>query len=232
VGLLDVDVYGPSFPLLLNLNNQLSPNITEDKKLIPFENFGIQAMSMGFLTPPGVAASWRGPMLISAVNQLLFGVKWNDVDVLVIDLPPGTGDTQISLVQTVQLTGAILVSTPQQLALEDVKRGMDLFKKCNVTVAGLVENMSYWTCEGCDKKEYIFGKGGAKKAAEEYGIPFLGEIPIRKQIAEKSDEGNPVIISCPDSPAAQTYLNISEKVYQFLSEQPSLEEKQPPIEFE
>ena len=191
VGLLDADIYGPSVPKLLGIPHQ-KPETNENKKLVPFEAHGIKAMSMGFLVPEDAAMIWRGPMIQTAVTQLLRDVEWGELDVLVIDLPPGTGDAQLTLAQKVPVTGAVIVSTPQDLALIDAKKAIEMFRKLDVPILGLVENMSYHVCVNCGHKDHIFGHGGARMEAEKQNIPFLGEIPLNSEIRAMSDAGTPV----------------------------------------
>jgi ATP-binding protein involved in chromosome partitioning len=206
VGLLDADVYGPSVPRLLGLSGKPK---AEDGKLIPFEAYGLKAMSMGFLVPEDQAVIWRGPMVVSALNQMLTGTDWGPLDVLVVDMPPGTGDIQLSLAQRTPLAGAVIVSTPQDLSLIDARRAIAMFEKTAVPLLGLIENMSSFACPNCGEVTPIFGHGGAREAAGAHGIPFLGEVPLLPLIRETSDAGKPVVATRPDSPEAQAFSAIA-----------------------
>jgi ATP-binding protein involved in chromosome partitioning len=210
VGLLDADIYGPSVPRLTGIRGK--PELTEDRKMVPIERFGIAVMSIGFLVEEDTAMIWRGPMVMSAITQMLRDVVWGKLDVLVVDMPPGTGDAQLTLAQNVPLKGAIIISTPQDLSLIDARRGLAMFKKVNVPVLGIVENMSYFQCPHCGTKSDIFGHGGARHEAERLGVPFLGEVPLHMAIRATSDAGNPVVVSEPDGPHAAIYRAIGAKV--------------------
>jgi ATP-binding protein involved in chromosome partitioning len=190
VGLVDADIYGPSIPLMMGIKGK--PNM-HDRKLVPLENWGVKVMSIGFFVDPMQAMIWRGPMVSGAVKQFLSDVEWGDLDYLVFDLPPGTGDIQLTLVQTIPLTGAVMVTTPQDVSLADVRKGYALFEKVNVPVIGIVENMSYYVCAHCGQREEIFDNGGGRKAAEELGVPFLGEVPIYTSVRVSGDAGRPVV---------------------------------------
>ncbi len=215
VGLLDTDIYGPSVPTMFNVTER--PNITTKKKLVPIERYGVHLVSMGFLVDTDQAMIWRGPMVTSAVKQFMQEVEWGELDYLVLDLPPGTGDIQLTIVQTVPLTGAVIVSTPQTVALDDARKGVAMFNKVNVPVLGIVENMAYFVPEDMPEKKYfIFGKHGARKLAQRLEVPFLGEVPLREQIRETSDTGTPVVEADPDSPAAQGLMEIASRVQQTL----------------
>ena len=209
VGILDADIYGPSLPRLTGIN--VKPDMHE-KKLIPHNAFGLQSMSIGYLLPEDSATIWRGPMVMSAINQLLTEVKWNNLDFLIIDMPPGTGDAQLTLSQKVQLAGAIIVSTPQDLSLIDARKGLNMFKKVNVPILGIIENMSYFLCNKCNTKHEIFGHGGAKKEAIKLGVPFLGEIPLDIDLRSNSDEGKPIFIKSPENYISTLYLDIAKKI--------------------
>jgi ATP-binding protein involved in chromosome partitioning len=215
VGLLDADIYGPSVPRLTGIREK--PVLNDDKKMIPIKRFGLAIMSIGFLVEEDTAMIWRGPMVMSAITQMLRDVVWGTLDVLVVDMPPGTGDAQLTLAQNVPLKGAIIVSTPQDLSLIDARRGLAMFKKVNVPVLGIVENMSYFQCPHCGAQSDIFGHGGAQLEAERLGVPFLGEIPLHMSIRETSDSGTPVVESEPDGPHAQIYRAIGAKVRDQLS---------------
>jgi ATP-binding protein involved in chromosome partitioning len=210
VGLLDADIYGPSVPRLTGIREK--PALNDDKKMIPIPRFGLAVMSIGFLVEEDTAMIWRGPMVMSAITQMLRDVAWGTLDVLVVDMPPGTGDAQLTLAQNVPLKGAIIVSTPQDLSLIDARRGLAMFTKVNVPVLGIVENMSYFQCPHCGTRSDIFGHGGARHEAERLGVPFLGEVPLHMSIRVTSDSGNPVVVSEPDGPHAAIYRAIAAKV--------------------
>lgn len=216
VGLLDTDIYGPSIPTMFGVTER--PNITTDKKLVPIFKHGVHLVSMGFLVDTDQAMIWRGPMVTSAVKQFMQEVRWGELDYLVLDLPPGTGDIQLTIVQTVPLTGAVIVSTPQTVALDDARKGVAMFGKVNVPVLGIVENMAYFTPPDMpEKKYYIFGKHGARKLAQKLEVPFLGEIALQENIRDTSDTGSPVVESQPDSAAAESFRQICERVINALN---------------
>lgn len=208
VGLLDADIYGPNIPKMLGKENH-KPE-WRDEKIQPAENHGIKFFSMAFLVPPDQAVIWRGPMLHSAIQQFLRDIKWGDLDYLIIDLPPGTGDVQLSLSQTIALTGAVVVSTPQQVALSDVRKGIAMFKQVAVPVLGVIENMSTFACPNCKCETDIFLSGGAEQMAKDYNIPFLGKIPLDKAIAVGGDDGMPVTVRDPNGSVAQRFLEIAQ----------------------
>jgi ATP-binding protein involved in chromosome partitioning len=211
VGVLDADVFGPSMPRLFGVSGK--PDLAPDgQKLKPMEAFGVKLMSIGFLVDEGAAVVWRGPMVMSALNQFLREVEWGELDVLVVDMPPGTGDAQLTMAQNVPLSGAVIVSTPQDLSLIDARRGMAMFRQVNVPLLGVVENMSYFVCPHCGGRSDIFAHGGARHEAETHGAPFLGEIPLDMSIRETSDGGQPIVVSAPDSPQAKAYLAVAERV--------------------
>jgi len=210
VGLLDADIYGPSVPRLTGLRGK--PQLNDERKMIPLQRFGLSIMSIGFLVEEETAMIWRGPMVMSAVTQMLRDVAWGTLDVLVVDMPPGTGDAQLTLAQNVPLKGAIIISTPQDLSLIDARRGLAMFTKVNVPVLGIVENMSYFQCPHCGTKSDIFGHGGARHEAERLGVPFLGEIPLHISIRTTSDSGNPLVDSEPNGAHAAIYREIAAKV--------------------
>jgi ATP-binding protein involved in chromosome partitioning len=210
VGLLDADIYGPSVPRLTGIHEK--PQLNDERKMIPIERFGLSIMSIGFLVEEDTAMIWRGPMVMSAITQMLRDVAWGRLDILVVDMPPGTGDAQLTLAQNVPLKGAVIISTPQDLSLIDARRGLAMFKKVNVPVLGIVENMSYFQCPHCGTRSDIFGHGGARHEAERLGVPFLGEIPLHMSIRTTSDSGNPVVASEPDGPHAAIYRAIGTKV--------------------
>jgi ATP-binding protein involved in chromosome partitioning len=211
VGILDADVYGPSMPRLLGITGR--PQQIENRIIVPMENYGIKVMSMGFLVDEGTAMIWRGPMVQSALMQMLREVAWGDLDVLVVDMPPGTGDAQLTMAQQVPLSGAVIVSTPQDLALIDARKGLNMFNKVEVPVLGIIENMSYFIAPDTGNRYDIFGHGGAKAEAETIGVPFLGEVPLTISIRETSDAGTPVVVSEPDGPQAKVYRDIATKVW-------------------
>ena len=207
VGLLDADIYGPSMPRLLGLKGQ--PQQVAGNKLQPIEAYGLKVMSMGFLVDEETPMIWRGPMVMSALSQMLKDVAWGELDVLVVDMPPGTGDAQLTMAQQVPLAGAVIVSTPQDLARIDARKGLAMFRKVNVPVLGIVENMSTFICPHCGERSDIFGHGGARADAERLGVPFLGEVPLTLEIRETSDAGRPVVATAPKSPAATAYREIA-----------------------
>jgi ATP-binding protein involved in chromosome partitioning len=210
VGILDADIYGPSLPKLLAIREK--PQTVGGNRLKPIERYGLAVMSIGFLVDEETPMIWRGPMVISAITQMLREVDWGKLDVLVVDMPPGTGDAQLTMAQQVPLKGAVIVSTPQDLALIDARRGAAMFKRVNVPVLGIVENMSYFLCPECGTRSDIFGHGGARHEAERLGVPFLGEVPLHMSIREKSDSGLPVVATEPDGPHARIYRDIAARV--------------------
>jgi len=215
VGLLDTDIYGPSIPTMFDVRER--PNITTGKKLVPIEKYGVHLVSMGFLVDTDQAMIWRGPMVTSAVKQFMQEVEWGELDYMILDLPPGTGDIQLTIVQTIPLTGAVIVSTPQNVALDDVRKGVSMFGKVHVPVLGIIENMSYFVPDDMPEKKYfIFGKHGARNLAKELEVPFLGEIPIREIIMKTSDRGTPIVEADPSSPAAESFIEISNRIEQSL----------------
>ena len=209
IGILDADVYGPSLPRLLGLD--MKPEV-DGKRLKPLNAFGIKAMSIGFLVAEREAMIWRGPMVSSALKQLLREVDWGELDCLIVDMPPGTGEAQLTMAQDVPLAGAVIVSTPQDLALIDARRGVSMFEKTSVPILGVVENMSYFSCPHCGGRSEIFAHGGARIEAERLGVPFLGEIPLQLQIREQADSGRPTAAVAPDSEAGRAYRAIADKV--------------------
>ena len=210
VGVLDADIYGPSVPRLFNVSGR--PEALSGRMLKPLEGYGIKVMSMGFMVEEETPMIWRGPMVISALTQMLREVAWGELDVLVVDMPPGTGDAQLTMAQQVPLAGAVIVSTPQDLALIDARKGLAMFKKVDVPVLGIVENMSYFLCPDCGSRQDIFGLGGARADAERLGVPFLGEVPLAMKIRETSDAGTPIVVSDPEGQSAQIYKEIAGKV--------------------
>jgi len=212
VGMLDADIYGPSLPKLLAIREK--PQTIGGTRLKPIERYGLAVMSIGFLIDEETPMIWRGPMVMSAITQMLRAVEWGKLDIMVVDMPPGTGDAQLTMAQQVPLKGAVIVSTPQDLALIDARRGVAMFKRVNVPVLGVVENMSYFLCPSCGTRSDIFGHGGAHKEAERLGVPFLGEVPLHMAIREKSDSGLPVVATEPDSEHTQIYRAIASKVFE------------------
>ncbi|HEY5278238.1 MAG TPA: Mrp/NBP35 family ATP-binding protein [Pseudolabrys sp.] len=210
VGMLDADIYGPSLPKLLAIREK--PETIGGNRLKPIERYGLTVMSIGFLIEETTPMIWRGPMVMSAITQMLREVEWGKLDLLVVDMPPGTGDAQLTIAQQVPLRGAVIVSTPQDLALIDARRGAAMFNRVNVPVLGVVENMSYFLCPECGTRTDIFGHGGARHEAERLGVPFLGEVPLHMAIREKSDAGTPVVATEPDGPHAKIYRDIAVKV--------------------
>jgi ATP-binding protein involved in chromosome partitioning len=214
-GVLDADLFGPSMPKLFGIMSK--PDLAPDgQKLIPLEAYGVRVMSIGFLIEEGAPVIWRGPMVISALTQLLREVDWGELDVLVVDMPPGTGDTQLTMAQNVPLSGAVIVSTPQDLALIDARRGIAMFQQVHVPLLGVVENMSYFLCPHCGGRTDIFSHAGAQREAEKLGVPFLGEVPLDMAIRADSDEGRPIVASLPDSGHAGAFLEIARRVAQTL----------------
>jgi ATP-binding protein involved in chromosome partitioning len=214
VGVLDADIYGPSMPKLFALSDR--PEILENKIMKPLEAYGLRIMSIGFLIEDETPVIWRGPMVMSALQQMLREVAWGDLDVLVVDMPPGTGDAQLTMAQAVPLAGAVIVSTPQDLALIDARRGIAMFKRVDVPVLGIVENMSTFVCPHCGGRSDIFGHGGARHEAERLGVPFLGEVPLTMDIRERSDAGLPIVATAPQSEPARIYGEIARRVWQAL----------------
>jgi ATP-binding protein involved in chromosome partitioning len=211
VGMLDADIYGPSLPKLLAIKEK--PQTIGGTRLKPIDRYGLTVMSIGFLIDEETPMIWRGPMVMSAITQMLREVEWGKLDVMVVDMPPGTGDAQLTMAQQVPLKGAVIVSTPQDLALIDARRGVAMFKRVNVPVLGVVENMSYFLCPSCGARSDIFGHGGARHEAERLGVPFLGEVPLHMAIREKSDAGLPVVATAPDGEHARIYRDIAIKVF-------------------
>lgn len=210
VGILDADIYGPSMPRLLGLRGK--PTVIGERTLVPLEAFGIKAMSIGFVVDEAKALVWRGPMVMGAITQLLRDVAWGSLDVLVVDMPPGTGDAQLTLAQSTRLSGAVIVSTPQDLALIDARKGVAMFREVGVPILGIVENMSYFVCDECGKRHEIFSHGGAQHEAQRLGVPLLGRVALDPVIRERSDAGLPVVIAEPDSEAATAYLGLADAV--------------------
>jgi ATP-binding protein involved in chromosome partitioning len=217
VGLLDADVYGPNLPQMLGISGQ--PDVTDDKKMIPVEAHGLRVISMGMLVPPDQPVIWRGPMLHGAMQQFMRDVQWGELDYLVVDLPPGTGDVALSLSQSVPVAGAVVVTTPQGVSISDVRKAVQMFRQLNIPILGAVENMSYFACPHCGERTDIFGQGGGRRMAEDMGIPFLGEVPIDTRVRSGGDEGKPIVAEAPDAPAAQAFEAVAGKVAAQISVQ-------------
>ncbi len=210
VGLLDADIYGPSIPMMMGINGR--PESTDGKTMDPLENYGVQVMSIGFLVAQDEAMIWRGPMATQALEQLLRQTNWRDLDYLIVDLPPGTGDIQLTLSQRVPMTGAVIVTTPQDIALLDARKGIKMFEKVGVPILGIVENMAVHVCSNCGHVEHIFGADGGKKMAAEYAMDYLGALPLDMQIRLQADTGKPTVVSAPDSEVAGIYRAVARKV--------------------
>ncbi|MDF1793068.1 MAG: Mrp/NBP35 family ATP-binding protein [Thalassobaculaceae bacterium] len=229
VGLLDADVYGPSLPRMMGINRK--PESRDGKTLIPLENHSIKCMSIGFLVAEDTPTIWRGPMVMSALEQMLRDVEWGELDVLVVDMPPGTGDAQLTMAQRVPLAGAVIVSTPQDIALLDARKGLNMFRRVDVPVLGIVENMSYFLCPHCGERSDIFGHGGARQEAETLGVPFLGEVPLHLDIRVAGDSGTPIVAADPAGPHAEAFAKIAAAVVASISG-PSAQRAAPSIVFE
>ena len=214
-GILDADIYGPSLPLLLAIDEK--PKSKDGKKILPIVKYGIECMSIGFLVPADTPTIWRGPMVMGALQQMMGDVEWSPLDIMIVDMPPGTGDAQLTMAQRVPLAGAVIVSTPQDLALIDARKGLNMFRKVDVPVLGVVENMSYFVCPHCGERSDIFTHGGARRAAETMGVPFLGEIPLDMAIREASDAGKPIVVAQPDGAHAAAYHAIAEQIWNAVS---------------
>jgi len=214
VALLDADIFGPSIPTMMNISEL--PLLDSKDKMVPVINYGIGCMSMGLLVDPDSAVVWRGPMVMGALDKMVHGTNWSGTDVLVVDLPPGTGDIHLSLSQTVQVAGAIVVSTPQKVALADARKGVDMFKKVNIPVLGMVQNMSSFVCGTCGEKTHVFGQDGAQRMAKELGVSLLGDVPLSPALMSSSDSGKPIVITQPESEIARTYKNIAQHILDTL----------------
>ena len=222
VGLLDADIYGPSIPLMMGRQHEQPRLIAGQRRMVPFERFGVRFMSLGFMVDPDSAVIWRGPMVMKAIVELLGNVNWGALDILVVDMPPGTGDAQLTLSQRVELAGAVIVTTPQDVALADAIKGVAMFRKVNVPVLGIVENMSYFLCPHCSGRTEIFDHGGGQEQARRLKVPFLGEIPLDPAIRSAGDAGQPIVVSAPESTQAKAFLEIASKVRAVLhSDEPS-----------
>ena len=218
VGLLDADVYGPSVPLMLGLTER--PQSTENKRIIPLERFGLKVISLGLFIADGTPVIWRGPMINKLLTQFLREVEWGELDYLVLDLPPGTGDAQLTITQQVPLDGGVIVTTPQDVALEDVKRGVKMFQQVNAPVLGVVENMSYYLCSCGDRAE-LFGHGGGAAVAKQFNIPFLGELPLVRELREAGDNGKPLVAANPEHPQSLAFRAIAQKVVDAVAARPA-----------
>lgn len=211
VGILDADIYGPSQPQMLGLAGQ-QPESSDGETMEPLEAYGVQAMSIGFMIDVETPMVWRGPMVVQALDQLLTQTNWRDVDYLIIDMPPGTGDTQLSLAQKVPVTGAVIVTTPQDIALIDARKGLKMFEKVNIPILGIVENMSIHICSNCGHEEAIFGQGGGQQMGQDYNVAMLGSLPLEMSIREMADGGKPTVVGAPDSRAAEIYRSIARRI--------------------
>lgn len=209
VGLMDADIYGPSIPIMMGISGRPE---SDGEKLIPLERYGVKMISIGFLVPSEAAVIWRGPMVMKAVEQLLYDVNWGELDYLIVDLPPGTGDAQLTLAQQVPVTGAVIVTTPQNVALADAVKGVNMFKEIGVPIFGIIENMSYFICPHCQERTELFSHGGGAETAERLGVRFLGEIPLDTEVRKAGDEGAPIVQSKYDSPQAASFRILAEKV--------------------
>ena len=215
IGVLDADIYGPSQPRMMGISGR--PHSPDGRTLTPMENYGVKCMSMGFLVAEDTPMIWRGPMVMGALEQMLRDVAWGELDVLIVDMPPGTGDAQLTMAQRVPLAGAIIVSTPQDIALLDARKGLNMFRRVDVPVLGIIENMSYYVCPNCGHRAEIFAHGGARREAAKLGMEFLGEIPLDIAIRETSDGGRPIVVSDPENPHAKAYRAIADRVWEKLS---------------
>lgn len=229
VGLLDADIYGPSIPLMMGVEPGTRPEIRQQKYIVPIQAHGVECNSMGFLVDQNTAMVWRAPMIISAFNQILNDTAWDNRDYLIVDMPPGTGDIQLSLAQSVKVSGAVIVTTPQDVALLDARKGIEMFRKVDVPILGVVENMSTHTCSNCGHEESIFGKGGGDRLAAEYGVEVIGRLPLELSIREATDGGNPVVASAPNETAAQAYLDLADRLQSKLEQLTSAGQSGPAI---
>jgi len=225
VGILDADIYGPSIPLMMNLTDQEPPLVTQEQKMVPLQNYGVKCMSMGFLLKKAEdAVVWRGPMVMGAIQKLAFGTAWGALDILIVDMPPGTGDIHLSVAQTIDVKGAVVVSTPQSVALIDAKKAVSMFKTVGIPVVGLVENMSRFVCGHCGHETKIFGGDGSDSSskseslAKTLGVPYLGDVPIEPKIMQTSDEGTPIVIKYPESESTNSYIDLSNHLIRVLAE--------------
>jgi ATP-binding protein involved in chromosome partitioning len=219
VGVLDADVYGPSMPKMLGLDDQ-QPHSVDGKSMQPLEAYGLKVMSIGFLVEADTPMIWRGPMVMQALQQLLNDTRWDELDYLVVDLPPGTGDTQLTLAQKVPVTGAVVITTPQDVALIDARKGLKMFEKVDIQILGVIENMSIHICSNCGHAEHIFGHGGGEKMCADFGAELLGSLPLELAIREQADSGKPTVVSAPDSKAAEIYRQIARRIAVKIGERP------------
>ena len=226
VGILDADIYGPSLPRMMGINEK--PTSLDGKILQPIERFNIKCMSIGFLVPEDSPTIWRGPMVMSALEQMLRDVAWGALDIMVVDMPPGTGDAQLTMSQRVPLAGAVIVSTPQDIALLDARKGLNMFRKVDVPVLGIIENMSMFICPNCGAESHIFGHGGAKEEAKNLEVDFLGELPLHMDIRTTSDAGTPIVLKTPDGDHASIYKEIAGSIWSKLNESTEASQKTPP----
>ncbi len=215
IGILDADIYGPSMPKLFGLHGK--PRVISGRILEPLDGYGVKVMSIGFMVEEETPMIWRGPMVMSAITQMLREVAWGDLDVLVVDMPPGTGDAQLTMAQATPLAGAVIVSTPQDLALIDARRGVSMFKRVEIPILGIVENMATFVCPHCGQSSHIFGHGGAREEAQRLDVPFLGEVPLNMTIRELSDAGRPVVVADPEGPHARIYKDMAQQVWTSLA---------------
>lgn len=229
VGLLDADIYGPSQPLMLGVEPGTKPRIRDQKFMEPIIAHGLECNSMGFLVDPSTAMIWRAPMIVGAFNQILTDTLWSELDYLIVDMPPGTGDIQLSLAQTVQITGAVIVTTPQDVALLDARKGIEMFRKVDVPILGVVENMSMHTCSECGHQEAIFGSGGGERLSADYDVDVIGRLPLDLLIRERTDQGNPVVVAEPQSAAAESYRQLAQNVITKANEVSSHSARAPQI---
>lgn len=218
VGILDADVYGPSIPAMLGLSGK--PESPDNKSIEPMRAFGVEAMSIGFLVDADMPMIWRGPMATSALTQLFNDTRWGDLDYLLVDLPPGTGDIQLTLAQKIPVAGAVIVTTPQDIATLDAKKALKMFQKVEVAVLGIIENMALHVCSKCGHEEHLFGEGGGQRMAAQYGVPLLGSLPLDISIREQGDAGRPVVVSAPDSTVAQAYRQAARALVEQLELRP------------
>ena len=218
VGILDADIYGPSLPLMMGVAEGTRPQIKDKKFMVPLSAHGVECNSMGFLVDPQTAMAWRAPMINSAFKQILGDTLWSELDYLIVDMPPGTGGIQLSLTQSVKLSGAVIVTTPQDVALLDARKGIELFRKVDVPILGIVENMSTHVCSSCGHEEAIFGSGGGDRLSVEYGVQLLGRLPLDLAICESTDRGNPVVASMAEHPASRSYIEITERIEARIAE--------------
>lgn len=220
VGILDADIYGPSVPMMLGLSGK--PDSPDGKTIEPMRAYGVEAMSIGFLVDQDTPMIWRGPMVTQALTQLLRDTRWGDLDVLIVDLPPGTGDIQLTMAQKIPVAGAVVVTTPQDIATLDAKRALKMFQKVDIAVLGLVENMALHVCGNCGHAEHIFGQGGAASMSAQYGVPMLGSLPLERSIREQGDAGVPIVVAQPQSPAAQAYCEAARALLEQLKQRPKV----------